>query len=338
MLIVFEDNATPDMIREAQREIERLGLKARPAGRDRLSAAGSGQGMEGLLLDRLRSIRGVRDVYAGAVAYRLASREQHPEDTIVAVGDIEFGGDVFPVVAGPCSIESRDQAMTIAETVARAGARMFRGGAFKPRTSPYSFQGLGPKGLRILEEVRSAFGLKIVTEALDIDVLGEVADVADLVQIGSRNMQNFSLLKKAGRINKPILLKRGMAATVDEFLLAAEYVLLEGNSKVVLCERGVRLAANRPGNVLDLASILDVKEQSHLPIIADPSHAAETRIKVGPLSRAALAVGAHGLMVEVHNRPQDALSDGRQAVTPDEFTTLMDELRRLTVALNRKII
>jgi 3-deoxy-7-phosphoheptulonate synthase len=239
------------------------------------------------------------------------------------------------MMAGPCSVESKDQCFVIAEALAAGGAKIFRGGAYKPRTSPYSFQGLGEPGLQILREVRAQFGLMIVTEAMDTETFDAVADAADIIQIGARNMQNFSLLKKAGKQPKPVLLKRGMAATLEELLLSAEYILAEGNRQVILCERGVRTFADHTRNTLDLSAIPYIKRVSHLPIICDPSHASGRRNKVIPLSRASLAVGCDGLMVEVHHKPETALSDGAQAITLDDFKRLMQELRAMAPVVGR---
>ncbi|MGH9787179.1 MAG: 3-deoxy-7-phosphoheptulonate synthase, partial [Candidatus Acidiferrales bacterium] len=238
---------------------------------------------------------------------------------------------------GPCAIESREQAFAIAERVRAAGARLFRGGAYKPRTSPYSFQGLGEQGLKILAEVRAEFGLKIVTEAVDAESLDLVEQYGDVIQIGARNMQNFSLLKRAGRARKPVLLKRGLSATLDEFLMAAEYILAEGNPQVILCERGVRTFADHTRNTLDLSVVPAVERLSHLPILVDPSHGTGRREKVLPLSRAAVAVGADGLLVEVHHQPSKALSDGYQSILPDDFDRLLEEVRAIAAVLGRTL-
>lgn len=241
------------------------------------------------------------------------------------------------MVAGPCAVESREQTMAIAKEIAATGVRLFRGGAYKPRTSPYSFQGLGEPGLKILAEVREQYGLGIVTEAVDNESLDLVEEYADVIQIGARNMQNFSLLKRAGRAKKPVLLKRGMSATLDEFLMAAEYVMSEGNYNVILCERGVRTFADHSRNTLDLTVVPAVKRRSHLPIVVDPSHGTGKREKVLPLSRAAVAVGADGILVEVHNNPDKALSDGMQSILPSEFVKLTEEVRQIAAVLHRKV-
>jgi 3-deoxy-7-phosphoheptulonate synthase len=250
------------------------------------------------------------------------SREFKPEDTVIQVGGVSIGKDQLTIVAGPCAIESESQALTIADHVKRSGAQLFRGGAFKPRTSPYSFQGLGKEGLIILARVREVTGMPVVTEAMDLETFDLVEEYADVIQIGTRNMQNFSLLRRAGHAQKPILLKRGMAATIDEWLMAAEYILEGGNSQVILCERGVRTFVHHSRNTLDLSAVPVVRKESHLPIIVDPSHAAGRRDQVIPLSRAAVAVEAHGLMVEVHHMPEKAMSDGAQSLYPDQFDML----------------
>jgi 3-deoxy-7-phosphoheptulonate synthase len=269
--------------------------------------------------------------------YKLVSREFRPEDTVFDVGGVQVGGPDLVVIAGPCSVESYEQTLSIAKAVKAAGAHMLRGGAYKPRTSPYSFQGLGVEGLKILARVREETGLPVVSEALDIDVLDRVVEYSDMVQIGARNMQNFTLLKRAGRCARPVLLKRGANATIEELLLAAEYILDQGNEQVVLCERGIRTFTDHTRNTLDVAIIPAVKQISHLPIIADPSHAAGRRDKVAALSRSALAVGSDGLMIEVHDEPHEALSDGNQALLPDEFSDLMEGVRSLAPVLKRRV-
>ena len=284
---------------------------------------------------------GVVECIAVSKPYKLVSRDLKPENTVVRIptpaGEVTFGGKAVGMVAGPCAIETREQAFTIAEAVRASGARLFRGGAYKPRTSPYSFQGMGEEGLKILAEVRDKFGLGVITEAIDNESLDLVEKYADVIQIGARNMQNFSLLKRAGRARKPVLLKRGMSATLDELLMAAEYIMSEGNYNVILCERGVRTFTDHTRNTLDLSVVPAVQRLSHLPIVVDPSHGTGRRNKVLPLSRAAVAVGADGILVEVHHDPARALSDGPQSILPEEFSQLMREARDIAAVLGRTL-
>jgi 3-deoxy-7-phosphoheptulonate synthase len=323
----MEKNATDEQVNAVIDRVKELGYIPRPIpGGERVSIGilyNKGP-VEGSLF---LGMPGVKEAIPVTRPYKLVSREFKPESTIVSVGNIEVGEGHMTIIAGPCAVESESQALTIARKVKAAGADMFRGGAFKPRTSPYSFQGLGKKGLDILVKVRDETGLPIVTEALDLGNFDLVEECADVIQIGTRNMQNFSLLRKAGVSKKPILLKRGMAATVEEWLMAAEYILSEGNSQVILCERGVRTFVNHSRNTLDLSAVPVVRKESHLPMIIDPSHAAGRRDQVIPLSRAAVAVEAHGLMVEVHHEPEKALSDGAQSLYPEQFEVLCKQIR-----------
>jgi len=339
MLVVMKAHATEEQVRAVCERIENLGYRAHPipgAQRTAIGVTGNKGAMEAGTLEEMS---GVQEVLVVSKPYKLVSRDAKEEDTVIRIPatDAGFGGRDLSIVAGPCSIESREQAFAIAERVAKAGARFFRGGAYKPRTSPYAFQGLGEEGLKIMAEIRDRFGLRIVTEAIDNESLDLVAEYADVIQIGARNMQNFSLLKKAGRMRKPVLLKRGMSATLEEFLMAAEYILSEGNYQVVLCERGVRTFADHTRNTLDLSIVPAVQKASHLPILVDPSHGTGKRDKVLPLSRAAVAVGADGLIVEVHNDPDRALSDGMQSVFPDQFDELMAEIRQIAPIVHRSV-
>jgi 3-deoxy-7-phosphoheptulonate synthase len=341
MLVVMQSNATEDQVRAVCERIESLGFRAHPmpgAARTAIGITGNSGAVE---TGSLESMPGVVECIAVSKPYKLVGRELKPENTVVRIptpsGDVTFGGKAVGIVAGPCAIESREQAFTIAEQIKAAGARLFRGGAYKPRTSPYSFQGLGEAGLKILAEVRDKFGLGIITEAIDNESLDLVEKYADVIQIGARNMQNFSLLKRAGHARKPVLLKRGMSATLDEFLMAAEYVMSEGNYNVILCERGVRTFADHTRNTLDLSVVPAVQRLSHLPIVVDPSHGTGRRNKVLPLSRAAIAVGADGILVEVHHDPAKALSDGPQSILPEEFDQLMREARAIAAVLGRTL-
>jgi len=341
MLVVMQSHATEEQVRAVCQRIESLGYKALPvpgAGRTAVCITGNSGPVD---IGSLEAMAGVVECIAVSKPYKLGSRDVKEESTVVRIptplGDVAFGGRDIAMVAGPCAIETREQAFAVAERVKKAGARLFRGGAYKPRTSPYSFQGLGEPGLKILAEVRERFGLGIVTEAIDNESLELVEKYADVIQIGARNMQNFSLLKRAGRSQKPVLLKRGMSATLDEFLMAAEYVMSEGNYNVILCERGVRTFSDHTRNTLDLSMIPAVQRRSHLPIVVDPSHGTGKRHKVLPLSRAAVAVGADGLLVEVHHDPDRALSDGMQSILPDEFDELIREVRQIAGVLRRTI-
>jgi 3-deoxy-7-phosphoheptulonate synthase len=337
MLVVMRMDASPEQIDGVVETITEKGLKAHPipgAQRTAIGITGNIGVVEPVLFE---SLSGVLEVIQVSHPYKLVSREFRPEDTVFDVGGVQVGGPDLVVIAGPCSVESYEQTLSIAKAVKAAGAHMLRGGAYKPRTSPYSFQGLGVEGLKILARVREETGLPVVSEALDIDVLDRVVEYSDMVQIGARNMQNFTLLKRAGRCARPVLLKRGANATIEELLLAAEYILDQGNEQVVLCERGIRTFTDHTRNTLDVAIIPAVKQISHLPIIADPSHAAGRRDKVAALSRSALAVGSDGLMIEVHDEPHEALSDGNQALLPDEFSDLMEGVRSLAPVLKRRV-
>jgi 3-deoxy-7-phosphoheptulonate synthase len=336
----MKSQATPEQIQAVCEHIELLGFRAHPLpGAQRTAIGITGNKGE---VDRgnLESLPGVAEVIRVSKAYKLASRDVKEEDTVIrfAGTDATIGGSDLAVVAGPCSIESREQAFAIAEQVAAAGAQFFRGGAYKPRTSPYAFQGLGLDALKIMAEIREKFGLRIITEALDSETLELVAEWADVIQIGARNMQNFSLLKKAGRLRKPVLVKRGLSATLEEFLMAAEYVMSEGNYEVILCERGVRTFADHARNTLDLSIIPALKKVSHLPLLIDPSHGTGRRDSVLPMARAAVAAGADGIMVEVHNHPEIALSDGPQSIYPDQFALMMNEIEQIAPIVQRRLI
>jgi 3-deoxy-7-phosphoheptulonate synthase len=337
VLIVMKQDATPDDIRGVEKAVEARGFKAHPIPGAQRTAIGI-TGNQGAV-DRpvFESLPGVLEVIPVTHGYKLVSREVKPEDTIVEVGDARIGGDAFVIAAGPCAVESREQVLTVARRVKAAGARLLRGGAFKPRTSPYSFQGLGKEGLQILAEARAETGLPVVTEVLDPEGVDLVEEYADVIQVGARNMQNFSLLKRCGRASRPVLLKRGLAATLEEFLMSAEYILSEGNYQVILCERGVRTFSDFSRNTLDLAVVPAVKGLSHLPILVDPSHGTGRRDKVAPMSRGAAAVGADGLLLEVHNDPDTALSDGPQSITPEMFELLVADLRQMVKILGRSL-
>lgn len=337
MLVVMQAHATEEQVRAVCEKIETLGYRAHAMPGAQRTAIGITGNRTEVEPGTLEEMPGVQELIRVTKPYKLVSRDVKDENTVIRFPGSEatIGGRSLAVIAGPCAIENRDQAFAVAEKVSRAGAQFFRGGAYKPRTSPYSFQGLGEEGLRIMAEIREAFGMKIVTEAIDNESLELVQQYADVIQIGARNMQNFSLLKKAGRARKPVLLKRGMSATLEEFLMAAEYVMSEGNYNVVLCERGVRTFADHTRNTLDLSLVPAVQRLSHLPIVVDPSHGTGKRNKVTPLSRAAVAVGADGLIIEVHNNPDKALSDGIQSLYPEQFEELMAQVRQIAPVVGR---
>ncbi|MDQ6892911.1 MAG: 3-deoxy-7-phosphoheptulonate synthase [Acidobacteriota bacterium] len=335
MLIVMDAAATAEDVQRVVETVRGLGLAAHPIPGAQRTAIGITGNRGTVERGAFENLPGVAEVIPVSAPYKLVSREAKREDTIVSVGGVPVGGKGLVVVAGPCAVESETQAIEIGHLVRAAGATLYRGGAYKPRTSPYSFQGLGEAGLKILAKVRAETGLPIITEVLDTETAELVAEYADCLQIGARNMQNFSLLRKVGRIRKPVLLKRGMSATLEELLLSAEYLLSEGNYEVILCERGVRTFADHTRNTLDLAAIPYVRRISHLPILVDPSHGTGKRAKVLPLSRAAVAVGADGLLIEVHSHPEAALSDGPQALLPEMFEELMGEVRLLAPVVGR---
>jgi 3-deoxy-7-phosphoheptulonate synthase len=341
MLVVMQSNATEEQVRAVCERIESLGLKAHAipgSGRTAIGITGNSGAVD---LGTLESFPGVIECIPVTKPYKLVSRDVKEEDSVIRIstpsGDVFVGGPHIAMVAGPCAVETEEQCFSVAEQLQSTGVKLFRGGAYKPRTSPYSFQGLGLSGLKILSRVRKQFGFGIVTEAIDNESLDLVEEYADIIQIGARNMQNFSLLKRAGRAKLPVLLKRGMSATLDEFLMAAEYILSEGNYNVMLCERGVRTFSDFSRNTLDLAVVPAVKKRSHLPIFVDPSHGTGKRHKVLPLSRAAIAVGADGLLVEVHHEPEKALSDGIQSIVPSEYAELMREVQQIAQVLHRHL-
>ena len=330
MLVVMKNDATEEQVQAVIEEIEKMGYRGIPmpgAQRTAVCVVGNRGAVDST---RLLIMDGVKETIPVTKPYKLVSKEAKADPTIITIGDVKIGGGEVVVMAGPCAVESEHQALTIARYVKDQGAGIFRGGAFKPRTSPYSFQGLGEEGLKILERIRQETGLLIITEAVDNFSLELVVQYADIIQIGARNMQNYSLLRLAGQSSKPVLLKRGFAATIDELLMSAEYIMSEGNTQVILCERGIRTFTDTTRNTLDISAIPSIREVSHLPIIVDPSHAAGRREYVIPLSRAAVAVGADGLIVEVHHDPIHALSDGAQSLYLEQFGQLMREVRRLS--------
>jgi 3-deoxy-7-phosphoheptulonate synthase len=329
MLIVMKPSATARDIDAVLKIIETIGLRPHPmpgATRTAIGITGNQGPIDGR---RFENLPGVAEVIRVTKPYKLITLDLRPEKTIVQIDGATIGGSELAIIAGPCAIESREQAFAVAEAVKRSGARFFRGSVWKPRTSPYTFQGLGEKAWEIMTAIRNEFGLKIVTEAVDESHVGLIEKYGDVIQIGARNMQNFSLLKRAGRSKLPVLLKRGMAATLEEWLLAAEYIMAEGNYSVILCERGVRTFAQHTRNTLDLASVPAIRRISHLPVIVDPSHGTGTAYMVTPLARAGVAVGADGLMIEVHNQPELALSDSAQALTFSQYAQLIEEVHAI---------
>jgi 3-deoxy-7-phosphoheptulonate synthase len=322
----MKPNAAAPEIEAVLNVIQEIGLRPHPmpgATRTAIGITGNQGPIDGR---RFENLPGVAEVIRVTKPYKLITLDLRPEKTVVRVGNATIGGNDLAIIAGPCAIESHDQAFAVAEAVQKSGARFFRGGVWKPRTSPYAFQGLGEKGWEIITEIRQAFRLNIVTEALEEPHVDLIEQHGDVIQIGARNMQNFSLLRRAGRSQLPVLLKRGMAATLEEWLLAAEYIMAEGNYNVILCERGVRTFTQHTRNTLDLACVPAIRRISHLPVIVDPSHGTGSAYMVTPLARAGVAVGADGLMVEVHNHPELALSDGAQALTPSEYAQLIREV------------
>ena len=337
MIVVMSGGATSAQVDSVVAELVSLGFDVhRSTGTERvvLGVVGDTKSVDPATIELLE---GVSEVMRITEPYKLASRPFKPEGTVVAVGEVRVGGDEVVVMAGPCSVESEAQVRSVAASVKRAGAKILRGGAFKPRSSPYSFQGMGEEGLRLLRWAADEQGLKVVSEVMDVSQIELLDRYVDILQVGARNMQNFTLLRELGRERRPVLLKRGIAATIEEWLLSAEYVLAGGNPDVILCERGIRTFENATRNTLDISAIPVVKKLSHLPVIADPSHGTGRRDKVAPMARAAVAAGADGLIIEVHGDPDRALSDGAQSLLPAQFDRLMAELRIIAPAIGRSI-
>lgn len=339
MVISMKAGATPEQVNHVIQKIEAYGYKAHPIyGEERVVIGAIGDGQMKDRIQSLESAAGVDSVVPILKPFKLVGRELKKEKTFVRVGDdIEIGNSHFVVMAGPCSVESREQLMATACAVKKFGARLLRGGAYKPRTSPYDFQGLEEEGLKLLAEARDATGLKVVTEVLSAENVSLVAEYADVLQVGARNMQNFALLKKLGKCDKPVLLKRGMSSTIKEFLLSAEYIVSQGNPNVILCERGIRTFETYTRNTLDLAAVPLLNELSHLPVVVDPSHATGKRSLVKPMAKAAVAAGADGLLIEVHPNPEEAFSDGPQSLLPEEFGEVMQVVRQYAALENREV-
>ena len=329
MLIVMRSDANESDVERVIRVIETLGFRGHVLPGESRTAIGVTGNSGAIDPTHFENLPGVADAIRVTKPYKLISKDLRPEKSVVKVGNATIGGNELAMIAGPCALENREQVFRTAETVAKSGARFFRGGAFKPRTSPYAFQGLGVEGLKMLAEDRDEFKLNIVTEAMDERGIDAVVQYGDCIQIGARNMQNFSLLKYAGQTRKPVLLKRGLSATLDELLLAAEYIMAEGNYDVILCERGIRTFANHARNTIDLSIIPAVHRLTHLPVIVDPSHGTGHNYMVTPLARAGVAVGADGLIIEVHPCPEEALCDGAQALTPAQYLELVEQVQRI---------
>ena len=335
MVVVMEPLAPEDKIQNVISHLKDLGFDIHRSDGVTHTILGAIGDKTGIDIRQLEVLDGVHEVVRISEPYKLASRTFKKENTIIRVGDVEIGGTEVVVAAGPCAVESREQIMAIAGAVKASGAKILRGGAFKPRTSPYSFQGLGVEGLKLLREAADRFGLLAITEVIDVSHIQVVEEYADILQVGARNMQNFQLIRELGKISKPVLLKRGMSATIEEWLMASEYILSGRNRNVILCERGIRTFENYTRNTLDISAVPVIKKLSHLPIFTDPSHGTGIRDKVMPMARASVAAGADGIIVEVHHDPDHAKSDGAQSLFPDQFEQMMGELRIITRAVGR---
>ncbi len=338
MIITMNSTAKKNQINEVMRKVKKLGYETKLFNGVKKSVIHIiGVSDKDRIKKEVEQLPGVEKLVSILHPFKLVSREFEINDTVIRVGDVKIGGSNMVVMAGPCAVESKDTLFRIAESIKESGASVLRGGAFKPRTSPYSFHGLGKKGLEYLAEAREKTGLKIVTEVISVEDVPIVAQYADILQIGARNMQNYSLLKTVGRFNKPVLLKRGISATIEEFLMAAEYIVSEGNPNVILCERGIRTYEKYTRNTLDISAVPVIKSLSHLPIIVDPSHAAGDWRYVASLAKAGIAVGSDGLIIEVHPEPEKALSDGKQSIKPEKFNSLMKEIRLIASAIGREL-
>lgn len=337
MVIIMEKGAPESVIEKIIKRLDGEGFDIhRSTGVDKTLLGVIGDTVKLDIRDMIL-IEGVADAYRITAPYKLVSREFKHDDTVFKIKDVEFGGVETVVMAGPCSIESREQIFNIAERVAKSGAKVLRGGAFKPRTSPYAFQGLGEEGLKYMREAADKFNLVMITEAMDKDQIELINQYTDIIQVGARNMQNFSFIRALGKIDKPIFLKRGISATIEEWLMSAEYILSGGNKNVIFCERGIRTFETYTRNTMDISAIPVIQKLSHLPIFADPSHGTGIRSKVIPMARASVAAGAHGLMIEVHDNPEKALSDGAQSLYPDQFEELMQQIRVIAEVIGRKV-
>ncbi len=338
MIVAMQESATDEQIQQVVEHLVRMGFSVHRTTGERqtvLAAVGARVDFD---TRNLEVLSGVEHVHRISAPYKLAGRSFRPQGTIVEFANgVQIGGDQVVVMAGPCSVESKEQLFTVAEHVAKAGARVLRGGAFKPRSSPYSFQGMGEEGLKLLRQAGDHFNLLVISEVMEISQIGLMLPYIDIFQVGARNMQNFNLLRELGKVKKPVLLKRGIAATLEELLLSAEYIMAGGNYEVILCERGIRTFETYTRNTLDVSAIPIIKKLSHLPMTSDPSHGTGLRDKVPPMARASLAAGADALLIEVHHDPDNAFSDGAQSLFPEQFAKLMDELRMIAPAVGRRV-
>lgn len=337
MVVVLEKNVSQEQLENIIKHLEEYKFSVHKSTGEEQVVLGAIGVQPNFDIRKVKILDGVAEVYRITEPFKLASRSFHKEDTEIKIKDVVIGGNEVVMMAGPCSVENEDQIFTIAETVAKAGAKILRGGAFKPRTSPYSFQGLGEEGLKLLRQAADKYGLLVITEVMESSNIDLIEQYADIFQVGARNMQNFPLLRDLGKTTKPIMLKRGLSATVEDLLMSAEYILSSGNKELMLCERGIRTFETYTRNTFDLSAIPVIHKRSHLPIIADPSHATGLRDKVLPMARAAVAAGADGIMVEVHNEPEKALSDGPQALLPDQFEELMAQVKAIAEVIGRKM-
>lgn len=337
MVVIIQPNATEEQIDNVVKHLEGYGFQVHKSVGVQSTILGAIGVQPDFDTRKIRILDGVADVYRVTAPFKLASRNFHELNTVIKIKDVEIGADTVQIMAGPCSIESEEQIFKLAEIVAKSGAKILRGGAFKPRTSPYSFQGMGEEGLKLIRKAADEFGLLVITEVMEIAQIDIIGKYTDIYQVGARNMQNFSLIKELGATEIPIMLKRGLSATIEEWLMSAEYVLSSGNKNVMLCERGIRTFERYTRNTFDLSAIPVVHKKSHLPVIADPSHATGYRDQVPPMARAAVAAGADGLMIEIHHDPENAFSDGPQALLPETYLKLVDELKTIAAAIGRKL-
>ncbi len=337
MVVILKNNASEAQINDVKKHLEDYGFQIHESRGEVKTIIGAIGVKPGFDVRKIKILDGVSDVYRVTVPFKMASRNFKEDNTIIKIGNVEIGTDEIVLMAGPCAVESEDQIFRLAKVVAESGSKILRGGAFKPRSSPYSFQGMGEEGLKIMRAAADEYGLLVVTEVMQIHQIELIEKYTDIFQLGARNMQNFGLLKEIGNTSTPVMLKRGLAATIEEWLMSAEYILANGNSEVMLCERGIRTFETYTRNTFDLSAIPVVHEKSHLPVVADPSHATGYRTHVAPMARAAVAAGADSLMIEIHDKPEEAMSDGPQALLPQDYLTLVQELKVIAKAIGRKL-